>query len=190
MLVGGLAYCWVRSITDTPHAENDPTVAEEARDELNSGVRAAIGRAAAFARSGAHPTLTALFCAGAAAPILVAAAPTAAVPAAVLAILGGLGRNALHNVIENAIGRLKSKPEADPVAWLATQLDAKTAAGDADAEAIRRDMASLLAETEAIPAAFEAIVEAEREDLLAQLLVRSGPSNRSRSSRRRCRTST
>ena len=160
-------------MADTPHAEIDPNDEATAREAIASGARAAVRRATDLARDKAHPTLTALFCAGAAAPVIATALSVGALPAALLSVLGGVGGNILSNAVSDVISRFQKQPNDgdahDAEVLLAARLDELTTANNEEAEALRREMAKLLAETKAIPEALESIVEAGREDLLSRL---------------------
>jgi WD40 repeat protein len=155
--------------------ENAPHSRESAFEKIRAGAHAALDRMGDLARAGAHPTLTALFCAGAAAPVIAAAVGAAPAAAALFGALGGISSGAFANVISGAIDRLKREPDDGSdhsiETWLAERLDELTAAEDTDAREIRRGMAELLSATEVIPAAVEAAFLASRDDLFAQLSV-------------------
>ncbi|SEH03519.1 WD40 repeat [Nonomuraea solani] len=124
---------------------------------------------------------TALLCASALAPVAAAIGTTSLAGNAVN-VLGSVGANVLTEVVMRAVARLRGDSEgavpADQLeSELAGRLEEILAGGQAQAAALRAEMAGLLREIGAVRAAVEAAVEAgdeELQDRLAEQLTALG----------------
>lgn len=144
--------------------------------KLHAAVRRAADRSRGAIRTAAHPTLTAILCSSACAPIIAAAVGAGAVPAALLAALGGVGGGALTSAASAVIDRLKREGREEPTEVeisdaLAERLDELAAADTAGAAELRREIAAVLAETGAVRIAIESAMESNDEQLLDRILT-------------------
>jgi WD40 repeat protein len=147
---------------------------DDATPEMKSQLRAAVARAVGALRTATHPTLAALLCSSACAPVIAAALGTGAVPAALLGTLGAIGGGALTNLVTGMVDRLRHEQKEDfdeaAISWaLAERIDELAAADSEEGAALRKDVAAVLEATDAARIAVETAIQAGDEQLLTRI---------------------
>ncbi|MCD0442812.1 hypothetical protein LO763_04135 [Glycomyces sp. A-F 0318] len=146
---------------------------------MRDGIRTAVANTARTLREASHPTVLALICAGALAPLAaIGAGPLAA---ALTGVLGGVGSGALTGVVVGVTDRLRSNRSdgADPdrseiESALAEHLDELLDADSDDAAEIRTALATLFDELKAAQVSIAAAVETGDAELQERLLAEFG----------------
>jgi WD40 repeat protein len=133
---------------------------------MRAGVRTTVGRLSELTSKAAHPSVLALVCAGALAPV--AALGGGAAAAALAGVFGGVGSGVLTDLVLKAVGRLRhdaeDEPEQDEIApALAPLLDEMFSTGSEAAERLRTEITEILSEIDAARVAVEAAVESGDE---------------------------
>jgi len=116
--------------------------------------------------------LLAVLCSTALAPVI-AAGTAAAVVAAGIAVLGSVGADVLAEVVAKAVDGLRTRgrrPDEDEIERaVAAAIERVLATGDAQAQALRADIAAVLRETGAVGAAVEAAVATGDREIQSRL---------------------
>ncbi|MEU6246742.1 NACHT and WD repeat domain-containing protein [Glycomyces sp. NPDC047010] len=128
---------------------------------MREGVRDSMARLRASLGKAARPTLTALICAGACAPVIAAAAGAGLTLTAALGLLGSVGGNAISEFIADRLARLKGRDASAAEAALAEAFSEALQSDSADTAEVRRALTALLEQT----GAFTIVIrEAARDD--------------------------
>ncbi|WP_335989010.1 AAA family ATPase [Glycomyces sp. MUSA5-2] len=146
------------------HAQDKAAFLASMRDGVLSSMdrlRASLGRAA-------HPTLTAMICASACAPVIAAATGAGLTLTAALGLLGSLGGNAISEFVSDRLARLKARNAPDTEAALAEAFAEVLESDSPDLAETRKAVTALLERTGAFTIVIrEAIVDGDRDLLNA-----------------------
>ncbi|MFB9658606.1 AAA family ATPase [Glycomyces mayteni] len=152
---------------ENAHNNNTPDPDANAPDRtaflasMREGVSGSMARLRASLHKAAHPTLTALICASACAPVIAAAAGAGLTLTAALALLGSVGGNAVSEFIGDRLARLKGRDAPAAEAALAEAFSEVLQSDSPDTAEVRRALAALLEQT----GAFTIVIgEAARDD--------------------------
>ncbi|HEX2418193.1 MAG TPA: ATP-binding protein, partial [Micromonosporaceae bacterium] len=144
---------------------------------MRSGVRSAVVRAGGTMRGAARPALLTVLCAGALAPVVVAAVGSGVVAVAGIGVVGGMAGNVLSNVISSMVDRLRRdgpRSPADVERELTAQIEAVLAGDPETADELRQEIADLLRQIGAVHHAVEAAVEIDDEGAQSALIAAFG----------------
>ncbi|GAB2857202.1 hypothetical protein GCM10027176_69570 [Actinoallomurus bryophytorum] len=154
--------------------------ADEQTERMRAGVRARIARVTQTTGDGLQrwspPVLLGVLCAGAFGPLLAASAGVAGTGAALVAgigVAGSVGGNALADVIQAGIGRLRDGGQEPTREEIEEEVEQRIqeilGAGGLQARQLRGDIARVLREIGAASAALEQAVRSGDQELQAQL---------------------
>jgi hypothetical protein len=168
---GGLLPSWIV----VPVPTEGRFDAKRAR-EMRAGIREVVSHSDGRGRiaSASRTTLMVVLCAGAFAPVAVAAAGGVGVAAASLTIAGALGGNVLSGVIMRAVDRLRGRSVNDltivnAADELVMQLEQALASDDANAQALRVEIAGVLHEVGAVRETIDVAMQSGDEAFQSQV---------------------
>jgi WD40 repeat protein len=148
-------------------AVGDTGAAGEQHRRMRAGVRARVAEATRRAGRGfrriSPAGLTALLCAGAFGPVVVALPGSGAQIAASVGVLGSVGANVLTSLVEEVVDRLRadgrSPAQAEIEQALAQRIEEVLQSGGTPAASLRSEVAAVLREIGAVRAVLEEVVE-------------------------------
>ncbi|WP_345364301.1 hypothetical protein [Actinoallomurus liliacearum] len=146
---------------------DDTGTAGEQNRRMRAGARVRVAEATRRAGQGfrriSPAGLTALLCAGAFGPVVVALPGNGAQIAASVGVLGSVGANVLTNLIEEVVDRLRadggSPAQAEIEKVLAQRIEEVLQSGGTPAASLRSEVAAVLREIGAVRAVLEEVVE-------------------------------
>jgi hypothetical protein len=146
---------------------NDARLRSQAA-RMRVAVADAVRRSGAGLRSISGPSLVGVLCAAAVTPVVAAGVAAGPLLVAGAGVLGAVGANVLADVVQSAIRRIAGDDRGQPDAELveravAAEIEAAFGRRDAQAAALRADVARVLREIDAVGAALGAVEDTDRE---------------------------